>query len=75
MKQIAIDDLMPLLKKGWVAMDKNGHWYWYSTKPRLYTGQSKWKSTCYDYIRINTFEMKDFIPFDGNWKDSLRRVK
>lgn len=25
MKQITIDDLIPLLKKGWVAMDKDGY--------------------------------------------------
>ena len=75
MKQITIDDLIPLLKKGWVAMDENGRWYWYSTKPRLSGRRGKWKSTCYDYIRINTFEMKDFAPFEGDWKDSLRMVK
>lgn len=28
-KQIDIQELIPYLKQGWVAMDKSGHWYWY----------------------------------------------
>ena len=35
MKQITIDDLIPLLKKGWVAMDEDGMWCWYSKKPHI----------------------------------------
>lgn len=31
---IDITVLLPLMKKGWVAMDKNGHWYWYEDKPK-----------------------------------------
>lgn len=30
-----IDVLLPLLRKGWVAMDKNGVWYWYKTEPYI----------------------------------------
>lgn len=30
---IDIKVLLPLLKKGWVAMDKNGRWFWYNEKP------------------------------------------
>lgn len=30
---IDIKVLLPLLKKGWVAMDKNSRWYWYDAKP------------------------------------------
>ena len=32
---IDIQVLLPLLKKGWVAMDKDEDWYWYSDKPTL----------------------------------------
>ena len=32
---IDIKVLFPLLKKGWVAMDKDEDWYWYSDKPTL----------------------------------------
>lgn len=30
---IDIRALLPLLKKGWVAMDKDGEWFWYECKP------------------------------------------
>lgn len=32
---IDIKVLLPLMKKGWVAMDKCGNWFWYSEKPIL----------------------------------------
>ena len=32
---IDIKVLLPLLKKGWVAMDKNGGWHWYKEKPYI----------------------------------------
>lgn len=32
---IDIEVLKPLLRKGWVAMDKDGDWYWFSEKPIL----------------------------------------
>ena len=31
---IDIKVLLPLLKKGWVAMDKDGAWCWYEVKPK-----------------------------------------
>ena len=33
MKQIKIEQLLPLLKSGWVAMDEDGRWVWYNEKP------------------------------------------
>ena len=30
---IDIKVLLPLMKKGWVAMDKDGEWFWYECKP------------------------------------------
>ena len=33
-KPIDIKVLLPLLKKGWVAMVMNGDWYWYKVKPK-----------------------------------------
>ena len=30
---IDIKVLLPLLKKGWVAMDETGFWYWHKNKP------------------------------------------
>lgn len=66
MLQIKIQDLLPLLRPGWVAMDEDGRWWWYSQKP---------------YIR-NEFEFGNQIdmeslcafsiaPYDGDWENSL----
>lgn len=33
-----IDALLPLLRKGWVAMDGRGEWYWYKTEPHILEG-------------------------------------
>lgn len=63
---IDIQVLLPLLKKGWVAMDKDkDYWYWYSGKPAL-------KGTCWSLEggfcnRIGCFNLK---PAE-NWEDSL----
>ena len=75
MKQIMIYDLLPLLKKGWVAMDVNGNWWWYQTKPVAYKRRNCWMVTHTRYMRLNTFEMKDIVPFDGDWKESLIKVE
>lgn len=39
---IDIKALLPLLKKGWVAMDENSRWSWYDRKP--YTKTAFWSS-------------------------------
>lgn len=31
---IDVKALLPLLQKGWVAMDRNGSWYWHKVKPK-----------------------------------------
>ena len=74
MKQITIYDLLPLLKKGWVACD-NGNWWWYSTKPIPSKRRKGWFSKNSKYTKLNTFEKKDIAPFDGDWKDSLIKVE
>ena len=59
-----IEVLKPLLKKGWVAMDKDGYWYWYDEKP--YARQSSWgyNSLC---AHLDVFNIK---PVE-NWENSL----
>lgn len=32
---IKIEQLLPLLRKGWVAMDSDGYWYYHKEKPAL----------------------------------------
>ena len=61
---IDIKVLKPLLRKGYVAMDKDGGWYWYDEKP--YICWSLWRYTSL-YTRLDIFNIK---PVE-NWKDSL----
>ena len=63
---IDIKVLLPLLKKGWVAMDKNGNWHWYKEKPYIEKYYYSWNSgmpVCF----IGGFNIK---PAD-NWENSL----
>lgn len=57
--------LVILLKKGYVAMDMNGDWYWYSEKPVL--RDMHWSLKKGDGFRLGCFNIK---PAD-NWKTSL----
>lgn len=71
MKQITIYDLLPVLKRGWVSMDKDGQWWWFRKKPTTYL-----KLGCHDnkkseWSRLNCFNI---APFDGDWKDSLIKI-
>ena len=66
-KPIDIEVLLPLLKKGWVAMDKNGSWHWYKEKPYIEKYYYSWNSgspVCF----IGGFNIK---PVE-NWMDSLQ---
>ena len=72
MKQITIYDLLPLLKRGWVAMDENGNWWFYKTKPikcsSAWFGRTMAEGTKLSY----SFNIE---PFDGDWQDSLIKVE
>lgn len=72
MKQMTIYDLLPLLKSGWVAMDDDGTWCWFSEEPYKVT-KSWWpeEDTTY-FILAKVFNI---APFDGDWKDSLIKVE
>ena len=70
MAQIKIQDLLPLMKPGFVAMDKDGTWCWYSfhTSHNDYT----WGfDACLmdEYVCLSGGF--DIAPFEGDWKDSL----
>ena len=68
--QITIYELLPLLRKGYVAKGGMGHWTWFSKKP---TPHNDWR--CYVPDRsdddFNFINMFNIAPFDGDWKDSL----
>lgn len=78
MKQITIYDLLPLLRRGWVAMDECGAWYWYDDEPTIQKfvyGENKetyhWNNSG-DLFELS--ELFNIAPFDGSWKDSLIKV-
>ena len=45
---IDIKVLLPLLKKGWVAMDEDGTWYWYEKKPQIH--RSLWNTNSFYFL-------------------------
>lgn len=61
---IDIKVLLPLLKKGWVAMDKDGVWCWYEKKPKI--NQDLWINSSSCKI-LSCFNIK---PAE-NWEESL----
>ena len=64
-EQIDIKVLLPLLKKGWVAMDKDRSWCWYKEKPQI--NLDMWKNNS-SYIFLSCFNIK---PAE-NWEESLQ---
>lgn len=75
MKRITIYNLLPLLKKGWVACNSNGSWRWYKYKPKCRQRYGLWNT---EYERNESYFASltafDIAPFDGDWKDSLINV-
>lgn len=61
---IDIEALLPLMKKGWVAMDKDGCWCWYKEKPQIH--RDLWNNNSF-YIFLSCFNIK---PAE-NWETSL----
>ena len=69
---INIQDIIPFMKKGWVAMDKDKEWCWFEEKPV--------KSVCDDmWVRTNPCNFQsistifDIAPAD-DWTKSLIKV-
>lgn len=67
MNQITIYELLPLLRQGFVAMDKDKIWWWYDEEPSQRT--RCWCNNGYIFYDLN--QMFNIAPFDGDWKDSL----
>lgn len=63
---IDIEVLLPLMKKGYVAMDKDKRWYWYEEKPTNYEDEDEWISVdgCFNLFAFNIKPAKD-------WRKSL----
>ena len=64
-EQIDIAVLLPLLKKGWVAMDKDGSWFWYKYKP--VKDIDRWRTGGNVLKHLFAFNLKPA----NNWETSL----
>lgn len=70
MAQIKIQDLLPLMKPGFVAMDSDGTWCWYSFRTSRNDFSWGFNAKFMDeYICLS--DVFDIAPFEGDWKDSL----
>lgn len=65
--QIKIQDLLPLLRDGYVAMDEDGAWRWFECPPTLLN--TIWYQIT--YVHLN--KSFDIAPFEGDWKDSCMK--
>lgn len=67
---INIQDIIPFMKKGWVAMDKNKQWWFFDKKPKA--TKTVWLSDGDIEEYLN--DVFDIAPAD-DWKKSLIQVK
>lgn len=58
----------PMMRKGWIAMDANGLWFWYSKNPTRLARNFNIKDG-----EIYKMPMFDITPVD-DWKKSKRKV-
>jgi len=59
----------PCITAGWIAMDQNGYWYWYSKKPVI--ASEHWNGKNYKYSQIFPKMISWAPPDNVNWKTSL----
>lgn len=69
---IKIEDLLPLIKQGYVAMDFTGKWYHYKEKPqlRIYVSGENFAGMWDSDVSCNRLP-DNIAPYLGDWKDSL----
>lgn len=63
---INIQDIIPYMKDGWVAMDSDNEWYWFEDRPTK--NMMAWDSQFCDNL-----SMFDIAPAD-DWTNSLIKV-
>lgn len=70
---INIQDIIPYMKKGWVAMDGSCKWVWYDKKPEIDVKFFQWSQgddgETYELLSIAF----DIAPAD-DWTKSLIKV-
>lgn len=70
--QINIQDIIPFMKPGWVAMDNSGQWWWYSEKPFIIGGE-QWHTEVNSSTGMIDNDVFDIAPAD-DWTKSLIKV-
>lgn len=70
---INIQDIIPFMKDGWVAMDGDGEWWWYDKKPVKNKSLLQWLSDCDDVVHYCIDKAFDIAPAD-DWTKSLLKV-
>ena len=72
---INIQDIIPFLNKGWVAMERLGVWWWFDKKPWCNEDSGEWEqnatSDWHGFCELNAF---DIAPAD-DWTKSSIRIK
>ena len=68
---IKIGQLLPLLKNGWVAMDSDNTWMWFSRKP--INKDARWMPVDDDTDLDILFETAFDIESAKDWTNSLMR--
>ena len=63
--RLDIKELLKLLPQGWVAMDEDGDWYYFTIKPKL--GKNSWMASPCTCCRVTPFRIKRAL----DWKKSL----
>ena len=73
---MTIYELIPVMKKGWVYYAEDECWFWSPVKPHIecYDGYESWSGHPMAG-NAQSFCMKNTLPFDGDWKESLIEIK
>lgn len=72
---INIQDIIPFMKDGWVAMDKDGRWCWYSDKPYISAQKEAiaWSMRRSSPYNVKSLMFMEVAPAD-DWTKSLIKV-
>lgn len=67
-----IQDIILFMKKGWIAMDEDKRWWWYSRKPYKKDIERRWLVKNGKQCMIDS-DAFDIAPVD-DWTKSLIKV-
>ena len=60
-----------ILNDGWIAQDKSGAWFYYSSEPKIYSEINRWDTDNGDWVALSPFKLPRF----SDWKESLYQIK